>query len=249
MKKKFNTLCRTGAIAFALCGATSAYALPELQLTIVGGNYNGTTETTLAGGSLFNLYALFTPKKISPTDTFYIAAALEKGPGDGSVNDLGPLSNSAISGGSFVFGGSTVNVSGDMAYGTPNGLPTHGEYSTFFKEFSFIFSGQKTSAFNTETTTPTSDLLAGCTVGCAYFESFAVDMTNLDPTYSIHFDLYHKNADGVVSVFAPFSHDAQSGNGGCDGDCDGHVPEPSTSALFGLALVALAAVRRMRLTM
>ncbi len=230
--------------------ASSAYALPVLQLTIGGGTYNNSTETTLAAGNVFTLDALYSGTKASIGDTFYISAALERGPGDGSVNDLGPVSNSPISGGSFVFAGNTVNVSSGMTYGSPLGMPPHGEFDTFFKEFSFQFdASQKTAAFDTSTSTPAGALASGCVSNCLYFVPFVIDTTGLDSAYSIHFDLYLKT-DGSVDkdIKAPFSHDAQSGvgGGGGGGGSGEPVPEPASLALFGLGLLGLAVTYRRR---
>lgn len=226
----------------ALCalalGATPARALPVLQLTVAGGTYVGSSETTVAGSGEFVLYALGDPGRVHPGDTFYISAALEQGTAH-SDSTVGPA---PVAAGSFTFNGQSIDATGDMTFGQAGGsLQTHGEYLTYYRQFAFTFTGARTTAFNAQTATPGGPLAAGCTADCLYFDSFVVNVDNLDPAYSIHFDLYHLAADGTVDRFAPFSHDAQSGRGG-------DLPEPGTLALFGLALAGtICRDRRRRL--
>ena len=104
------------AAALALGFATSAQAIPALQLGITGGTYDSTTQTTVASGSIFTLSAYLTPKQNATSaeidallaDTYYISMALvpKTGPTDATL-------------GSFTVGATTVNVTSDMTYGTP----------------------------------------------------------------------------------------------------------------------------------
>ena len=54
-----------------------------------------------------------------------------------------------------------------------------------------------------------------------FYAAFAVDVLGLDEGYNIHFDLYNvvenKKGNLEVGIFAPFSHDAQSGGDGGGG--------------------------------
>ena len=81
-----------GLIALA---STAAMATPTLQLDIKGGTYDHSTETIVASGNIFTLYAYLIPdSKNTITDEYFIAAAIDPqyGPAGGSL-------------GSFVFNG------------------------------------------------------------------------------------------------------------------------------------------------
>lgn len=214
MNRKISALL-TVFFGFLLSLAPQALAIPTLQLDIVDGWYDKTTETIMSSGSSFTLYAFLIPDGENDlADTYYISAALVPQTEERPGLDLG----------SFKFGHTTVQATSGMVYGTPplgdsKDLPDHGIFPTYFQEFKFHFSSDSyKNAYNTEdkTTAP----------GIMYSASFEVDTTNLASPYAIHFDLYHYE-DGKIVEKAPFSHDAESSR---------KVPEPGTMLLLGFGL-------------
>ena len=107
---------------------------------------------------------------------------------------------------------STINVVGDMTYGTPpiedylkqNDLPSHGIFETYFYEHELQFDPFKeTALYNSQVDPGGPDL---STNGPLYYQDFEVDIGGLASGYALHFDLYTKGSD-FVDKFAPFSHD------------------------------------------
>jgi hypothetical protein len=244
------------ALVGLLGWAAPASAVPMLQLDIAGGTYDPVTETIMADGSPFTLYAVLTPQpNTSAKDlakllsaTYYVAVALV--PQTSTQADLG----------SYSFNGTSYQVTGDMTYGVPpfelvpalqgqdpGDLPTHGVYPTFFNEMPFTFSSsQKAQTYDTSTN---PGGLVPSASGGSYYVAFTIDTLPLSPDTALHFDLYdtdvrqcgtkmNKGANAAcpdvdVNDFAPFSHDAQSI------PPPPPLPEPTTVALFGTGLAAV----------
>ena len=200
--------------------ASSAHAVPFLQLDIEGGYYVGPPEETItAPDYAFTLYALVnsSSKKYEGPSGFFISAALVQ-----IAQDADPQ------GGSFSFNSDTVYVS-DMAWGVaPLGLPSHGIFPTNWAEFPFLFGEDQTAASYNSQDSPGG--LVRDDDGPLLYAAFKVDTSNVAVGYAIHFDLYDYGSG--VENFAPFSHDAQSFP----------IPEPATMLLLGCGLLGLGVV-------
>lgn len=238
MKK---TLLYASLIGLAL-SAPVVNAIPVLQLDIVDGDYDACPDdTTCATTPAFTLVALWNPQGEGDSappigDDYFISASVAP-----------KLRNSADLG-SFDFEGTTYAVTADMGSDDGNpGLPPHGIFNTFFKQFTFKFDQANTwIPYNAVTDPGAHGLPSPDPSGTGYFQTFVVDTSLLDPTVKIHFDLYHRAADGSVDKNAPFSHDAESMYGG-DGSGqtdEPPLPEPGSMALMGIGLAALAGSRR-----
>jgi hypothetical protein len=237
------------AMAFTAMSTASTEAIPLLQLDMKGGTYDPVTESIVAPGGAFELFAILTPKTgASQTDinallntTYYVSIALMPPPTPGP----GGL-------GSFTFGqtGSVNNyTAGNLTYGTPpaeyieaktdpGDLSKHGIYPTYFAEYAFTF-----KPFNRAIAYNTADAPGGPTFGAtgtAFYASFIGDTASLANGYNLHFDLYDvvtklcaktSCTDIDVNRFAPFSHDAQTTS---------RIPEPS-GVLFLMLGSAIAA--------
>jgi hypothetical protein len=245
ISRKKNFLATLTFIFFSTVLVRSASAIPTLQLDIEGGYYDSYTQTIVAtAGDSFTVYALLNPGPKPTTaelsallsDTYYLSVAITPRMAE-TGGDLGD----------FSIDGDTVNVTGDMTYGSPpvealqghdgHDLAPHDIYETYFVEKAFTFDPN-------QTTTPYDTQLnpggfSGQVDGELFFYvAFDIDMSGLDPEYGLHFDLYNTDAKKFLDVdvddFAPFSHDAESGP----------IPEPSTLLLLGSGLAILRRFRK-----
>ena len=277
-----NNFYRTVVATILAVGAGitgTAYAVPGLQLDANGGSYvGGNDETTYcASGNTCDIYALATPQNQNFDETkilsenFYVSIAL--------VPQTGPVGSSL---GSFdvTIGGvtTTVTVTDDMVYGVPpletvmsiqgmdpGDLAQHGIFETYFYQATITFDMSKQLAvYNAadDAGHPLDHTGTGM-----FYEVLSIDTTNLDPAYTLHFDLYDQEVvacgnnpncvagDIDVDDFAPFSHDAQttssstSSTGGqtsTSSSGQAQVAEPSTLSLLGLSLLGTMIYRRRR---
>ena len=204
--------------------ATSAFAVPNLQLYIPGGTFDTSTKTWVAptAGS-FDVWVL--AGNISATESIYDIGLVASIGSDNTT--AGSLTITSLNG-----GGSSTYSNTDYAWGTPpsgNPLPGHGIFPSWYVD----------QLVTTQTSTNSADWenvydmpTGGGPVTGQVFKFSVVSTFDY-----VHFDAYGYN-DKERRIFAPFSHDGESG--------PPEVPEPATMLLFGLGIAGAGISKKFR---
>lgn len=236
-------LTRLAVLAVVLA-PLGARAVPLLQLDILGGRYDATTQTIVTQADHFTLFAYAAPTAAVPQSSvlatqFRLSIALDPGVGPAPA-DLGSLR----------IDGREIRATADMVYGfapleltgvghfDPGDLARHGVFATFFTEVEFAFAASQTSRLFDSALRTGLGPIAGTGM---LTHAFDLDTSRLAPGIELHFDLYStltRRGDVDVDWFAPFSHDAATVAGGAP------VPEPSAALVFGGALALLCCEAR-----
>lgn len=268
MKIYRNLLALTGIASLAAVSGT-ALAVPVAQLDIVGGEWDGGTETVVTSADDFTLYGYANTENAGGRDldtdlAWYLAIAITAPEGA----DLASFGSFTV-GGSQVFGTDPLSSAAlDFFFGVPpvesslghdgHDLAQHGIYETLFALLDVDFTspdGFRNTVDVNESWGTDPALNPGNALA---FIGWDFDVSGLADGYGLHFDLFGVSGDcGITSStegagtpygnciiprgqFAPFSHDAATS-----------VPEPSAVVLLGSSLLlisAFSAVRRRRQT-
>jgi hypothetical protein len=241
--------------------SSSSLAVPYLQLDIAGGIYDARTQTILAPGDHFTLYAYMTGLSLTNT-TYYLSAALVPRTNDPDQGTFGFNSDYFKIGYNGTSSINTVNLATDIYadYGVPphfdgsgnalydlGDLARHEVFETIFKEFKIVFkSSSQINPYDTKERALSGGAIPTSGTGM-YYATFDVDTSGLSDGNAIHFDLYTLyNVPGTndldVKYFAPFDYDAQS----LDPPAT-QVPDASIMFLLGPGLVGLGLLGRRKL--
>jgi len=274
MKATLKTLGLILLLVLAPALTRSAEAVPLLQVDMLGGIYDFETETIVAPGGAFTVYAVLTPKanataaQISAllSKTYYMSVALVGAsippPPGGALGTFefglpGTISTcKETSGPSTGNCPQTVNVTADMEYGTPpvevmDSMQDHdagdlAKHSIYPTYFS-EFSFQFSSAFTTQVYN-TQDNPGGPLTGTgAFYAAFVGNSALLSPDYQLHFDLYDevvRNCGTKKIACTDVDVDNFAPFSHDGGTVPQPIPEPGTMALVGAGL--LAGVRSLR---
>ena len=253
------------ALAIAWLSA-NAYAVPELQLSIAGGNYDTTSQTSISNGPVFDLYGYL--NRTSNAGTFFLSMALTP-----AVAESSPSPDFGFFTYNIGAGDVQVNVTSDMLFGVPpvdvggvatsdpQDLQTHSVFPTYFKEIAISFAATDLSDLydvqNVDDGAPVGSPTVP-TASTMFFKKIGLNLNGLTGGKQLHFDLYDEVfrnqrcqpndpptcVDGALididaGINAPFSHDAQSGASSSSGGggASGEVPEPGSLSLIGAALL------------
>lgn len=233
------------ALVLVLTAATSALAVPKLQLFIEGSTYDPATETWTFAGDDFTLWVLgygtIDDVKLTAafpsTETTGIITIVGTtadpsflpSPDDPSpapdptvvLNPLSALSPSASCG--------TNGTNGTIpCFESGASLPPHGEYGPGTRWIEFLLGDF------TLTDSPIGDFTQSLPdpsdpsqfPKSGQINAYDISVTGFTPGTTIHFDAFGT----TKHFFAPFSHDALD-------QPTGQVPSPSTFILLGVALL------------
>ena len=235
------TLARTlassaTATAFALLGASSAQAVPKLQLYIDGATYDSSTESWVTTDGTFDLWVIGNvdgPGGANGDPILDVKLAAAFVTGDAGSITLTPKTTSTVTDPSTP-GAPTYNgVSADGAVpllsdGSP--LATHGIY-----EPGVSFYEWELGDFSL-TDSPVGDFI-NAFPGTLYANAGQINVYEVTITGfsdGIHFDVYNHIEGANHSTFGPFSHDV------------GAVPEPRATLLFGVGCLVAGITGRSR---
>ena len=233
------------ALGVALLSATSASAIPELQLYIEGATFDYSTETWVveSTGSL-RLWTIGNVGAKGPIYDVKLAIAYESGltptfglTGSTTGGYQGFADPSAASNPVF---SKTVTDGSLPVLGDGTLLPSHGIYGsgTTWTEYllgDFTLTDSYITDFNGWTDSP----VPGTRMGQINVYDFS--FAGVPEGTTFHFDMYdhYYSRQGVATYkFAPFSHDGETGT----------VPEPGTLALVGMGVAGLATRLRRRVS-
>lgn len=249
VQKSVSKKLKSAAGIALLCSATSAMAIPELQLYIEGATYDTTTDTWIASGS--GDLRLWTIGNVagagSKGSIFDVKLSIAYADG---LTPTFSLTSSTTGG----FGGytdpstpvaatfsKTVTDGSAPILGDGTSLPTHGIYgsATDWTEFllgDFTLTDSQIGDFITSFPAASGALVGQINV-------YDISITGVAAGTAFHFDLYdhYLAANDAKYINAPFSHDAggtsSTSSGGGGASTSGPIPEPGTLTLMGAAIL------------
>jgi hypothetical protein len=241
---KRNLLLMVAVLGVALLWATSAFALPALQIYIEGATYDNLTETWVSQSTgPIRLWTVAAVGQFGPISDVKLAIAYESGltpsfalSGSSTGGYNGFADPSTASDPTF---NKTVTDGSAPVLGDGSSLPTHGIYGsgTTWSEYllgDFTLADSYIADFNGSTDNPVSSMSK-----MGQINVYEINVADVAAGTAFHFDLYdhYFNQRGDAKyVFAPFSHDGETTT----------VPEPGTLALVGMGFAGLAARLRRR---